>query len=416
MHGGLPRDEILHGGRFRTARGVRPGDDEKVTMSSAVVSVVLAGGGTAGHVNPLLAVADEVRRRQPGARVLALGTTTGLEADLVPARGYELRPIPRVPLPRRPSADLLRLPGRLASAVRAAEDAIDEIGAQAVVGFGGYVATPAYLAARRKDGPVVIHEQNARPGLANKLGARWAARVGLTFPGTPLRGGVLTGLPLRQAIAALVAQREADAAGVRTRAAAELGLDPALPTLVVTGGSSGALSLNRAVSGAAAQVLATGAQVLHLTGRGKGDEVRETLAAAGIGPERYQVREYLEQMELAYAVADLVVCRSGAGSVAEHAALGVPAVYVPLPIGNGEQRLNALPLVEAGGGVLVDDAELTPAWVSQNVPTLLADRERLGVMAKAARSAGTTDGASRVVDLVEQAVRSAGTDTTEVRS
>ncbi|GGM39288.1 UDP-N-acetylglucosamine--N-acetylmuramyl-(pentapeptide) pyrophosphoryl-undecaprenol N-acetylglucosamine transferase [Promicromonospora citrea] len=406
---------IGHGSRFDPL-GPRPGDDEKVMMSSAVVSVVLAGGGTAGHVNPLLAVADEVRRREPGARVLALGTTTGLEADLVPARGYELRPIPRVPLPRRPSTDLLRLPGKLASAVRAAEDAIDEIGAQAVIGFGGYVATPAYLAARRKDLPIVIHEQNARPGLANRLGARWAARVGLTFPGTPLRGGVLTGLPLRQAIAGLVQQREADAAGVRARAAAELGLDPALPTLVVTGGSSGALSLNRALSGAAGQILATGAQVLHLTGRGKSEEVHQTLAAAGVGPERYQVREYLEQMELAYAVADLVVCRSGAGSVAEHAALGVPAVYVPLPIGNGEQRLNAQPLVEAGGGLLVDDAELTPDWVARHVPALLTDRERLAVMAKAARSTGTTDGAARVVDLVEEAVRSAGTDTTEVSS
>ncbi|MFI2363447.1 undecaprenyldiphospho-muramoylpentapeptide beta-N-acetylglucosaminyltransferase [Promicromonospora sp. NPDC019610] len=383
-------------------------------MSSAVVSVVLAGGGTAGHVNPLLAVADEVRRREPGARVLALGTTTGLEADLVPSRGYELRPIPRVPLPRRPSPELLRLPGRLTAAVRAAEDAIDEIDAQAVIGFGGYVATPAYLAARRKGVPIVIHEQNARPGLANRLGARWAARVGLTFAGTPLRGGVLTGLPLRQAIAGLVQEREADAAGVRARAAAELGLDPALPTLVVTGGSLGALSLNRAVSGAAAQILAAGAQVLHLTGKGKSDEVRETVA--GVDAARYQVREYLEQMEHAYAVADLVVCRSGAGSVAELAALGIPAVYVPLPIGNGEQRLNAAPLVEAGGGLLVDDADVTPAWVAQNVPTLLADRERLGVMAKAAGSAGTSDGAARVVDLVEQAVRSAGTDTTEVRS
>ncbi|GAB2502570.1 undecaprenyldiphospho-muramoylpentapeptide beta-N-acetylglucosaminyltransferase [Promicromonospora xylanilytica] len=376
--------------------------------------MVLAGGGSAGHVNPLLAVADEVRRREPGARVLALGTTTGLEAELVPARGYELRPVPRVPMPRRPSPELLRLPGRLAAAVRVAEDAIDEIGAEAVIGFGGYVATPAYLAAKRKGVPIVIHEQNARPGLANRLGARWAARVGLTFAGTPLRGGVLTGLPLRQAIAALVQERTADAAGVRARAAAELGLDPALPTLVVTGGSLGALNLNRAVSGAAPQILAAGAQVLHLTGKGKIDEVRETVAA--VDGRRYQVREYLEQMELAYAVADLVVSRAGAGSVAEHAALGIPAVYVPLPIGNGEQRLNAVPLVQEGGGLLVDDADVTPDWVAGNVPTLLADRERLGVMAKAARSAGTSDGAARVVDLVEQAVRSAGTDTTEVRS
>ncbi|MCF4123313.1 undecaprenyldiphospho-muramoylpentapeptide beta-N-acetylglucosaminyltransferase [Antribacter sp. KLBMP9083] len=379
-------------------------------MSSAVVSVVLAGGGTAGHVNPLLAVADEVRRREPGARVLALGTTTGLEADLVPARGYELRPVPRVPLPRRPSTDLLRLPGKLREAVRAAEAAIDEIGAQAVVGFGGYVSTPAYLAARHRGVPVVIHEQNARPGLANKLGARWAARVGLTFPGTELRGGVVTGLPLRREIAGLVDRTEAAPQQVRAEAAALLGLDPALPTLVVTGGSSGALSLNTAVAGAAGAVLATGVQVLHLTGRGKDGVVRDALGAleaAGQDVSRYQVREYLSEMHLAYAVADLVVCRAGAGSVCELAALGLPAVYVPLPIGNGEQRLNAAPLVEAGGGLIVDDADLTPAWVSTYVPALLADRERLAIMAKAARAAGVRDGAARVVDLIQDAVAEA---------
>ncbi|GAA1873180.1 undecaprenyldiphospho-muramoylpentapeptide beta-N-acetylglucosaminyltransferase [Myceligenerans crystallogenes] len=370
-----------------------------------VQSVVLAGGGTAGHVNPLLAVADEIRRREPGARVLALGTATGLEAELVPSRGYELRHVPRVPLPRRPSADLFALPGRLREAVHAAEAAIDEIGAQAVVGFGGYVSTPAYLAARRKDIPVVIHEQNARPGLANKLGSRWAAKVGLTFPGTQLKGGVLTGLPLRAEIAQLVGELEQDPAGTRARAAAALGLDPARRTLVVTGGSLGALNLNRGISGAASSLLATGAQVLHLTGKEKDGPVREIVAA--LPPHdaaRYQVRDYLSEMQLALAVADLVVCRAGAGTVSELAALGVPAVYVPLPIGNGEQRLNAAPVVQAGGGLLVDDADLTPDWIAGTVPGLLGDPERLGVMAKGAATAGIRDGAARVVDLVAEAI------------
>ncbi|AEG44059.1 undecaprenyldiphospho-muramoylpentapeptide beta-N-acetylglucosaminyltransferase [Isoptericola variabilis] len=373
---------------------------------SPVRSVVLAGGGTAGHVNPLLAVADELRAREPGAKVLVLGTTTGLEADLVPARGYELRPVPRVPLPRRPSVDLLRLPGRLASAVRAAEAAIDEIGAQAVVGFGGYVSTPAYLAARRRGVPVVIHEQNARPGLANRLGARWAARVGVTFPGTALPGAVSVGLPLRREIAELVAAREADPAAARVAAADALGLDAALPTLVVTGGSSGAASVNAAVAGAAAALLESGAQVLHLTGRGKDEGVRAAVRALSGTHEtrRYQVREYLPEMHLALAVADLVVGRAGAGTVCELAALGVPAVYVPLPIGNGEQRLNAAPLVEAGGGILVDDADLTPAWLARTVPALLADRQRLDAMAEAAAATGVRDAAARVADLVGEAV------------
>ncbi|MCK0116608.1 undecaprenyldiphospho-muramoylpentapeptide beta-N-acetylglucosaminyltransferase [Isoptericola sp. S6320L] len=375
--------------------------------SSSVRSVVLAGGGTAGHVNPLLAVADELRAREPEASFLVLGTATGLEADLVPARGYELREIPRVPLPRRPSVDLLRLPGRLGSAVKAAEAAIDEIGARAVVGFGGYVSTPAYLAARRRGVPVVIHEQNARPGLANRLGARWAAAVGTTFAETDLPGATCVGLPLRTEIAGLVDERERDAVAARRRAAEALGLDPTLPTLLVTGGSSGALRVNEAVAGAADALLGAGLQVLHLTGRDKSGPVRDTVGeavtAGGHDPARYQVREYLSEMHQALAACDLVVARSGAGTVCELAALGLPAVYVPLPIGNGEQRLNASGVVGAGGGLLVDDADLDAAWVATHVPALAGDGERLAAMSAAARSVGVRDAAARMADLVADA-------------
>lgn len=367
-----------------------------------MVEVLLAGGGTAGHVNPLLAVADELRRRDPGAGVRVLGTATGLEARLVPARGYELVEVPRVPLPRRPTPDWLRLPGRLRAAVAAAGRAIDERGVDVVVGFGGYVSTPAYLAARRRGVPVVVHEQNARPGLANRLGARWAAAVAVTFPGTALPGAVVTGLPLRPEIAGLAARRATDPEGTRAAAAAELGLDPAAPVLLVTGGSLGALSLNRAVSGAAADLLAGGAQVLHLTGAGKDAEVLAALDALpdGAGRERYHVLAYLDRMELSLAVADLVVCRAGAGTVSELAALGLPAVYVPLPVGNGEQRLNAAPVVDAGGGVLVADRDLDPAWLQAHVVPLLGDAPALAARGDAARGVGVVDAAARVVDLV----------------
>lgn len=368
-------------------------------VSSSVGSVVLAGGGTAGHVNPLLAVADELRARNPEAVVTVLGTQSGLEADLVPARGYPLRFVPKVPMPRRPSGEWVALPGKLKAAVEAAGAVIDETRAEVVVGFGGYVSTPAYLAAHKRGIPIVIHEQNARPGLANRAGARWARFVALTFDGTPLKGGVVTGLPLRWEIADLIRDRGVDAHTVRANAAARLGLDPARPTVVVTGGSLGAQSLNEAVSGAAREILATGAQVLHLTGKGKADAVRATVA----GLEGYDVREYLSEMHLAYAVADLVVCRAGAGTVSELAALGIPAVYVPLPIGNGEQRLNAAPLVRAGGGLLVDDEDFTSVWVGAHVPALVTDSDRLRTMAALASRAGIQDATARVADLVEKA-------------
>lgn len=362
-----------------------------------VESVVLAGGGTAGHVNPLLAVADELRRRRPDVRITVLGTAQGLEAELVPARGYPLVTIPRVPLPRRPTPDWLRLPGRLRAAVRTAREAVETTGAQAVVGFGGYVATPAYLAARRTGTPVVVHEQNARPGLANRLGARWAAGVAVTFPGTPLPGAQVTGMPLRPQIAELLEARARDAAGARRAAASELGLDPTRPTVLVTGGSLGAVSVNAAVAGAAGDLTAAGAQVLHLTGAGKDEAVRDVV---GDRPG-YLVRPYLERMDLALAVADVVVCRAGAGTVSELCALGVPAVYVPLPIGNGEQRLNAAPVVGAGGGLMVRDSDLSPGWVREHVLPLLRDAGRRSAMAAAAAAVGVRDGAARVVDLVE---------------
>ena len=376
--------------------------------TTALRSVLLAGGGTAGHVNPLLAVAEELRRRDPATLLTVLGTQTGLEARLVPERGLPLALVPRVPLPRRPSTDLLRLPARLAGAVRAAGDAIDRTGAQVVVGFGGYVSTPAYLAARRRGVPVVVHEANARPGLANRVGARWAAAVGVTFPGTPLPGARVVGMPLRAAVAALAERRAADPAATGSDAARVLGLAPDRPTVLVTGGSSGAVRLNAAVAAVAADLVAAGAQVLHLTGAGKADAVRAALPADGDVAAHYHVREYLSEMELAYAVASLVVCRSGAATVCELAALGLPAVYVPLPIGNGEQRLNAAPLVAAGGGLLVADDDLTPAWLRAHALPLLADPARLAAMGAAAAAAGTVDGAARVADLVEQAAARTG--------
>ncbi|MGP7961380.1 undecaprenyldiphospho-muramoylpentapeptide beta-N-acetylglucosaminyltransferase [Sanguibacter sp. A247] len=368
-------------------------------------SVLLAGGGTAGHVNPLLAVADELRARHPAARLTVLGTAEGLEAELVPARGYDLVPVPRVPLPRRPSADLFSVPARLRAAVRVAHDAIEATGAQVVVGFGGYVSTPAYLAARRAGVPVVVHEQNARPGLANRIGARRAAAVAVTFPGTPLRGARLTGLPLRREIAALALARRTDVADARREAAAMFGLDPGRPTLVVTGGSLGAQSLNTAMSGAAGALAKLGAsrpQVLHLTGRGKDADVRAAVEAASLGGD-YIVAEYVLEMERALALADFVLCRAGAGTVAELTALGIPAAYVPLPIGNGEQRLNAQPAVDAGGGLLIEDRLLSPAWVAATLLPLLGDSARRVDMASAAARVGRPEATAAVVDLVEDA-------------
>jgi UDP-N-acetylglucosamine--N-acetylmuramyl-(pentapeptide) pyrophosphoryl-undecaprenol N-acetylglucosamine transferase len=357
--------------------------------------VVLAGGGTAGHVAPLLSVADALRRRHPQARLVALGTAEGLEARLVPERGYELALVPRVPLPRRPSTDLARLPTRLRAAVRAAEQVIEREQAQVVVGFGGYVSTPAYLAARRRRVPIVVHEANTRAGIANRLGARFTRHVATTFPGTALPHAVRIGMPLRQEITTL------DLAALRAEGRAAFGLDPDRTTLLVFGGSLGAQRLNLTFPAAAQALGDAGVQVLHAAGTGK---EFEPPARSGADAPPYVVVPYLDRMDLAYAAADAIACRAGASTVSEVTALGLPAAYVPLPIGNGEQRLNAAPVVAAGGGLLVDDALCTPQWVASELVPVLGDRDRLGSMGAAAAGFGRRDADERLVDMIENAV------------
>lgn len=362
------------------------------------MNVLLAGGGTAGHVSPLLALADRLVADDPTTKVLALGTATGIEARLVPARGYPLHEIPRVPLPRRPSLRALRMPLDLKAAVHGAGLAIESIGADVLVGFGGYVAAPAYLAARRAGVPIVVHEQNTRPGLANRLGARLTTSVAVSFPHTPLRHAVRTGLPLRAEITGL------DRSAAREAARALFGLEPDRRTLLVVGGSLGARRLNDTVPLVAADLADRGVQVLHICGAGKSFDPPTRASADPDRAAPYVVQEYVDRMELAYAAADLVVGRAGANTVSEITALGLPAVFVPLPVGNGEQRLNAAPVAAAGGALLVADADFDPSWLRRELLPLLADPDRQTRMGKAAAGFGRPDADQELAAMVRSVV------------
>lgn len=359
--------------------------------------VLLAGGGTAGHTSPLLATADALRRLDPDVEVTCLGTPRGLENKVVPAAGYPLRLVPPVPLPRKPGKDLALVPARLRTAVKAALEVVDDVRPDVIVGYGGYVSMPAYLAARRRRIPLVVHEQNALPGIANKFGARKATRVAVSFPDTPLKGAEYVGLPIRRMISTL------DRPALRAEARAFFGLDADLPTLVVTGGSQGARRLNQAVSGAAPALAAAGIQVLHVAGpNGESDPSWSAPAPTGVP---YVVLPFVERMDLALAAADLMICRSGASSVVEASATGVPAVFVPLPIGNGEQALNAKPVVEAGGALLVEDAAFTADHVAATVPALLTDPARLAAMGAAAAHLVPRDADERLARIIQDVAR-----------
>lgn len=355
-----------------------------------MTSYLLAGGGTAGHVNPLLAVADGLVARDAGDDVLVLGTAEGLEARLVPERGYELLIVDKVPFPRRPNRQALAFPQRFRRAIAQVRRHIRTHGIDVVVGFGGYASAPAYVAARREGIPFVVHEANAKPGLANVLGARGAAAVGVAFAGTPLRRSEVVGMPLRREIVDL------DRVASRAEAARYFGLDPDSPVLLVFGGSLGAQRLNEALADSWRDVLAAGWQLLHVTG--------ERSDLADPGAPGYAMRRYVDRMDLAFALADLIVSRSGAATVSEISALGIPALYVPYSVGNGEQRLNAASAVTAGAARLLDDATFDGDAVRREVVPLLADRTRLAQMADAADSAGTRNGTANVIALVDRSL------------
>ncbi|MGV8876178.1 MAG: UDP-N-acetylglucosamine--N-acetylmuramyl-(pentapeptide) pyrophosphoryl-undecaprenol N-acetylglucosamine transferase [Rhodoglobus sp.] len=356
-----------------------------------MTTYLLAGGGTAGHVNPLLAVAERIRWREPDAEVLVLGTEQGLESRLVPERDFELLTIGKVAFPRRLNRSALQFPRRLRDTIDSVVAIIADRNVDVVIGFGGYVAAPAYVAARKAKIPLVIHEANSRPGMANRLGSWLTSYVGTAFNRTPIRGGVVVGMPLRVEIERL------DRFAARAEADSYFGLDARKPTLLVTGGSSGAKRINDTVAGSVARIVGAGWQVLHITG-----EYRE-----GVEDPRlpgYVMVKYCNRMELALAAADLAIARAGTSTVAELTGLGVPAIYVPYPVGNGEQKFNARTAVEAGAAIVVADRQFTPQWVTSELVPMLRRRAVIADMAARASTIGTRDGTDRMLALVDRAL------------
>lgn len=347
---------------------------------------LLAGGGTAGHVNPLLAIAAEIRLREPESVVIALGTVEGLESRLVAAAGFELVTVEKLPFPRKLNKYALTFPTKYAKSVSAVRSLIRARKVDVVVGFGGYASAPAYEAAKAEKIPLVIHEANALPGMANRRAAKFANVVAVAFSGTGLRGAKITGMPLRREIVELT--RSAD----RSAARKHFGLAPDTFTLLVTGGSLGAKRINETVEESRKLLEAAGIQILHIVG-GKSD-------LAEVSTKALVRISYCDRMDLAIAAADLAVARSGASTVSEFSAVGLPAVYVPYPVGNGEQAKNASDAVEAGAALLVADRDFTPEFVAAKLIPLASDSKRLSKMRMAAATVGISDATERLYTLV----------------
>ncbi|PIE21177.1 MAG: undecaprenyldiphospho-muramoylpentapeptide beta-N-acetylglucosaminyltransferase [Arachnia propionica] len=355
-----------------------------------MVSVALAGGGTAGHTSPLIATAKAILELAPQAKLVCIGTPKGLETRVIPAAGLELKLIPPVPMPRRVNLDLIKLPYRLTKAVWQSRRILREAKADVLVGFGGYASIPAYLAARWLGIPVVIHEANLLPGLANRVGAKFAARVATAFPDTSLPKAKHIGMPMAKSISDNPWQPEV--------ARAEFGLAAELPVLLVSGGSQGARAINLAVADVIPRLLAAGVQVLHVLGpKNFTDEHQPQQAENGAC---YQPVAFVEDMSLAYAAADLMVARAGAATVMETAVSGLPVIFIPLPWGNGEQARNAASLVAVGAGVMLPESELTADRLASEVLGLCESAEDLAKMGQLAREHYPAQAASELARTI----------------
>lgn len=334
---------------------------------NATRTVVFVGAGTAGHIEPALAVARAWEEKYPNDRCIFLGTPTGLENTLVPAAGFELHNIEKVVMPRSLNLETLRVPFRLLHAVFSAKKIID--GTDLLIGFGGYASASAYLAARMAKVPFVVHEANAKVGWANRLGASLTRYVAVARPVGSARfsHARVTGLPLRADVRAAFRSASKDWHQARVRAKLDLGWRLDDPTLVILGGSLGSTYINSQILEALPNLGEKKIQILHSVG------AKNALPES---KDDYRAVPYIEDMATAYLAADVILARSGAVTCAEFGTLGRMAVFVPLPVGNGEQARNADQLVSAGRAIVVPQSAFSTKWLEENIDTVIEQSNR----------------------------------------
>lgn len=368
------------------------------------MKVAIAGGGTAGHVNPALALA----RALEGDDVMFLGTESGVEATLVPDQGWPLEFVDVRGFDRARPASLPSIGVRALKAVAETRSALKRFEPDVLVGMGGYVSLPACLAARALRVPVVLHEQNIVFGLANRVCRRFAAAIAVSFEETlPLAGksGVFTGNPVRAELARF------DKQTARARGLETLELDPERSTVLIFGGSQGAQRINQAAIGLTSSWAArSDLQILHIAGRVEADtfieQASQIIGGTDDGELIYRVVGYLEDMVPAYGVADLALCRGGASTVAELTAVGLPSIIVPYPYHRDmQQERHGRVLERAGAAIVLSDEDATAERVAKEVENLLGDRSALDSMAAAARTIGRPDAAGRLAAVVRMSAR-----------
>jgi undecaprenyldiphospho-muramoylpentapeptide beta-N-acetylglucosaminyltransferase len=360
---------------------------------------IIAGGGTAGHVVPGLAIAHElVARGVPIESVRYVGSSRGIETRLVPEAGFPLTVLPGRGIQRKLTlANVGAILGLIAAVVQGIA-LVRRTRPAVVVGLGGYASVPCVIGAVLWRVPIVIAEQNAVPGAANRLAGRFAKACAVSFDGTDLPRSIWTGNPVRREVLAIAGCSAAERADARKR----LGVHADCTLVAVFGGSLGARRINHSVADAVAGMgHRASVAVRHVSGRRDHAELVSRTTGYESLALQYDLVEYEDDMPSVYAAADLVLCRAGASSVAELIVAGVPAILVPLPGAPGDhQTANARVLVDGGAARLVPDAELDADRARSEIESLLDDEHHRAEMAIAARRLARPDAAAAVVDLV----------------
>ena len=357
------------------------------------MKILLAGGGTAGHIEPALAVARSLGKLDPQCEFLFLGSKEGLETQIIPAAGFQLFLIPKVKIPRKLSPALLVAPFQLFKAITQTMSALS--GVNAAIGFGGYISAPLYIAAKIKGVPFLIHEQNAKPGMANRLGAYLTPHVALSYRvnSGALKKGALTGVPLRQDVLSALKEASHDWLAARTQAKNRVSekyeIDGQNPLVFIFGGSQGSQAINSVIADSRSTFADHKISVIHGVGGNNPLPERDST---------YLALDYITEMADLYLASDIVIARSGAVTCAEVDALARFALFIPLPIGNGEQALNAAPLVAKRRARLINQSQFTSNWLSANLSELLEQSRNAPV----AGDDSAIEAADRLAAMVEK--------------
>jgi UDP-N-acetylglucosamine--N-acetylmuramyl-(pentapeptide) pyrophosphoryl-undecaprenol N-acetylglucosamine transferase len=332
--------------------------------------IVIAGGGTAGHIEPGLAIARLWKKSHPVDEIIFCGTKFGLEETLIPEAGFQLFYIPKVVVPRKLSLSILTLPFHLIRAIAVAKSEISQ--SDLLIGFGGYVSAPAYIAAKIARVPIVIHEANARPGIANRLGSYFTPFLACTQSVEKGRfsSALITGLPLKRNIIESFHNSQKDWKASRERAKQRLGFEIDKKLIFVMGGSQGSVAINKVIAQSLDSLISENVSILHSVG--KSNRLPDVKA-------NYSPVPYVDYMNDAYLAADLVIARSGAVTCSEFRTLGRFALFIPLPIGNGEQFLNAQDLVQQGRAEVIDQKYFTPEYLVANLKRLMEKSSRAAI-------------------------------------